>query len=240
MNNATNNTADFLVELGTEELPPKALSKLSDAFSKRILEGLEKAELNFTHVETFATPRRLAVKISDLSVQQKDKESERKGPALQAAYKEDGCPTPAAEGFAKSCGVTVSELEKQETEKGAWLVFKTTVQGQQTSTLMPTIVEDALAKLPIPKRMRWGSRQAQFVRPAHWLVMLLGNDIIDCEILELKSGRTTKGHRFHRPEPIDIPNPSDYESLLEIEGHVIASFDKRKTAIKAQVEQAAL
>ena len=235
-----NMKADFLIELGTEELPPKALFKLSQAFANRIIESLKKAELTFTDVETFATPRRLAVKINQLDTQQKDKSSERKGPAVQAAFNDDGCPTPAAEGFAKSCGVNVNELETLETDKGAWLVFKSTVKGQQTKNLLPDIVEDALAKLPIPKRMRWGSRQAQFVRPAHWLVMLLGTDIIDCEILELKSGRITKGHRFHNPEPIEIPNPSDYETLLEVRGHVLASFEKRKTAIKAQVEQAAL
>ena len=241
MTNLTSNeSADFLVELGTEELPPKALSKLCAAFAKHIVESLDKAELTYSNVETFATPRRLAVKIANLATQQRDKASERKGPAVQAAFKEDGCPTPAAEGFAKSCGVSVSELETQETNKGAWLVFKNNVPGKKTETLLPAIVEESLKKLPIPKRMRWGNRQAQFVRPAHWLVMLLGNDIIDCEILELKSGRTTKGHRFHKPDLIEIPNPEDYESLLEIEGQVVASFEKRKTAIKAQVEQAAL
>ena len=237
---ASKDSADFLVELGTEELPPKALSKLSSAFAKHITESLDKADLNYSNVETFATPRRLAVKITALATQQKDKASERKGPAVQAAFKEDGCPTPAAEGFAKSCGVSVSELETQETDKGAWLVFKNNIPGKKSETLLPSMVEESLKKLPIPKRMRWGNRQAQFVRPAHWLVMLLGNDIIDCEILELKSGRTTRGHRFHKPELIDIPNPADYESLLEIEGQVIADFKKRKTAIKAQVEQAAL
>lgn len=234
------NTSDFLVELGTEELPPKALSKLSQAFTDRIIEGVKKAELTFSSVESFATPRRLAVKINDIQTSQKDKSSERKGPAVQAAFKEDGCPTPAAMGFAKSCGVEVSDLDKLETDKGAWLVFNSVVPGQPTSSLMPAIVEESLNKLPIPKRMRWGNRSAQFVRPAHWLVMLLGNDVIDCEMLELKSGRTTKGHRFHKPDPIQIPNPSDYESLLETDGHIIPSFEKRKTAIKAQVEQAAL
>ncbi len=234
------NTADFLVELGTEELPPKALSKLSAAFSNHIIESLKKAGLEFGAVETFAAPRRLAVKISDLATQQKDKASERKGPAVQAAFKEDGCPTPAAEGFAKSCGVTVSELETQETKKGAWLVFKNTVAGKKTASLLPAMVEESLKKLPIPKRMRWGNRQAQFVRPVHWLVMLLGNDIIECEILELKSGRHSQGHRFHKPDPIEIPNPAAYESLLEVDGQVVASFEKRRTAIKAQVEQEAL
>jgi len=234
------NTADFLVEIGTEELPPKALAKLSSAFADHIKQSLVKANLAFESVEKFASPRRLAVKVNQLAIAQADTEVERKGPAVKAAFKEDGCPTPAAEGFARSCGVSVDELEKSETNKGAWLVFRSVAKGKETKSLLPGIVEDALSKLPIPKRMRWGNRQAQFVRPAHWVVMLLGNEIIDCEILEIKAGRTTKGHRFHRPQPIDIPNPTDYESLLEIEGHVIADFEKRRIAIKAQVEQAAL
>jgi len=240
MNNASIGTADFLVELGTEELPPKALSKLSQAFSSHIVNSLNKAGLSFGKVDAFATPRRLAVKIDDLQIRQQDKASERKGPAIQASFKENGCPTPAAEGFARSCGVEVNQLDTLETDKGAWLVFRKTVAGKKTSTLLPTIIEESLKNLPIPKRMRWGNRQAQFVRPAHWLVMLFGNDIIDCEILELKSGRTTRGHRFHKPDIIEIPNPADYETLLEFEGQVVASFSKRRAAIKAQVEQAAL
>jgi len=234
------NKADFLVELGTEELPPKALAKLSKAFSDNLVESLEKAGVTFGVIENFASPRRLAVKISSVLLKQEDKEVERKGPAVNAAFKEDGCPTPAAEGFARSCGVSVDELEKTETDKGAWLVFKSSVKGEETKNLLPTMVEEALAKLPIPKRMRWGERQTQFVRPVHWLVMLLGEDVIDCSVLGLKAGRTSKGHRFHHPEPIELPNPSDYESLLELKGHVLANFEKRREAIKAQVEQAAL
>jgi len=234
------NTVDFLVELGTEELPPKALEKLSKAFSDNLVESLEKADITFAEVESFASPRRLAVKISSLLLKQRDKDVERRGPAVQAAFKEDGCPTPAAQGFARSCGVTVDDLEKLETEKGAWLVYKSSVKGEQTRNLLPAMVEEALAKLPIPKRMRWGARQAQFVRPAHWLVMLLGNDIIDCKVLDIQSGRSTRGHRFHHPDEIEIPNPSDYESLLELNGHVVANYKKRRKAIKAQVEQAAL
>jgi len=234
------NTADFLVELGTEELPPKALEKLSKAFSDNLVESLEVAGVTFAEVENFASPRRLAVKISSVLLKQEDKEVERKGPAVIAAFKEDGCPTPAAEGFARSCGVSVDQLEKVETDKGAWLVFKSTVKGKETKTLLPTMVEEALAKLPIPKRMRWGERETQFVRPVHWLVMLLGNDVVDCTVLGLKAGRTSKGHRFHHPEPIELPNPSDYESLLELNGHVIANFEKRREAIRAQVEQTAL
>ncbi len=234
------NTADFLVELGTEELPPKALEKLSKTFSDNLVESLEKAGVTFGEVENFASPRRLAVKISSILLKQENKEVERRGPAVSAAFKEDGCPTPAAVGFARSCGVSVDELEKADTDKGAWLVFRSTVKGEETRELLPSMVEEALAKLPIPKRMRWGDSQTQFVRPVHWLVMLLGSDVVDCSVLGLKAGRTTKGHRFHYPEPIELPNPSDYESLLELNGHVLANFEKRKAAIKAQVEQAAL
>ena len=231
---------DFLVELGTEELPPKALAKLSDAFANNLQQSLKNAELSFASIEKFATPRRLAVKINGLQMQQADKFIERKGPAVKAAYKEDGCPTPAAEGFAKSCGVTVDDLEKVETDKGDWLVFRSTAKGVETKALLPDMVTEALSKLPIPKRMRWGNRKAQFVRPVHWLVMLLGNDIVECNILEQEAGRASQGHRFHHPGTIDIPNPADYESLMETEGHIIPDFLKRQQAIKAQVEQAAL
>jgi len=231
---------DFLVELGTEELPPKALAKLSDSFADNLKQSLKKAALSFDSIDQFATPRRLAVKVNGLQLQQADKSIERKGPAVKAAFKEDGCPTPAAEGFARSCGVSVDALEKAETDKGDWLVFRSTLKGAETKTLLPAMVTEALSKLPIPKRMRWGNRQAQFVRPVHWLLMLLGNDVVKCNIMEHEAGRSTKGHRFHHPDNIDIPNPADYESLLETEGHIIPDFSKRLTAIKAQVEQAAL
>ena len=231
---------DFLVELGTEELPPKALAKLSDAFANNLKQSLEKAELSFDSINQFATPRRLAVKVNGLQLQQADKNVERKGPAVKAAFKEDGCPTPAAEGFARSCGVSVDALEKIETDKGDWLVFRSIAKGAETKTILPDMVTEALSKLPIPKRMRWGNRQAQFVRPVHWLLMLLGDDVVKCNIMEHEAGRSTQGHRFHHPDNIEIPNPADYESLLETEGHIIPDFSKRQTAIKAQVEQAAL
>ncbi|MDH5300144.1 MAG: glycine--tRNA ligase subunit beta [Gammaproteobacteria bacterium] len=231
---------DFLVELGTEELPPKALEKLSDAFADGIVEGLKKAELKHGEVITYAAPRRLAVMIKGLQSKQADKVSERRGPAVQSAYKEDGCPTPATEGFARSCGTTVEALEVLKTDKGEWLVFKQSVQGQATAALLPAMVEESLHKLPIPKRMRWGSVDHQFVRPAHWLVMLLGKDVIECEILGCKAGRETLGHRFHHPAALTVAEPAAYETLLETEGHVLASFERRQAAIKAQVEEVAL
>ena len=231
---------DFLVEVHTEELPPKALQKLSEAFASHLKQNLEKAEITFNSIKTYATPRRLAVTISDLLVQQEDKVVQRKGPAIQAAFNENGDATPAAQGFAKSCGVSVDDLEKLETDKGAWLVYDSKQAGKATANLIPSMVEEALHKLPIPKRMRWGDRTSQFVRPVHSIIMLFGNDIVDCKIFDIKSGRKTKGHRFHCTNEIEIPNPSDYETLLEVEGKVIADFNRRRDAIKAQIEQAAL
>jgi len=231
---------DFLVEIGTEELPPKALLRLAEAFSAGIKDGLEKAGVEFGSQRLFAAPRRLAVWVKDVSVAQPSKAVERRGPALTAAFKEDGTPTGAAMGFAKSCGVTIEQLDTLKTDQGAWLVYKSIQPGQATAQLLPAIVEHSLAKLPIPKRMRWADYSHEFVRPVHWVVMLLGEDVVDCEIMGHKAGRDTRGHRFHCPRNIAIPQPSDYPALLEIEGHVLADFERRRDAIRAQVEGAAL
>ena len=184
---------DLLIEIGTEELPPKALKKLSLAFLGGVKTGLEKAGLEFSTIKPFASPRRLALLISDLAEHTLDKSIERRGPALQAAFGEDGCPTQAALGFARSCGVEVEDLDKLETDKGSWLIYKSQQQGQATPLLIPDIVTTSLNTLPIPKRMRWGNLDAQFVRPVHWAVLLFGNDIIDTEILSVKTGRTSYG-----------------------------------------------
>jgi glycyl-tRNA synthetase beta chain len=231
---------DLLIEIGTEELPPKALKKLSLAFLSGVKTGLEKAGLASTAIKPFASPRRLALLISELAEHTPDKSIERRGPALQAAYGEDGCPTQAAIGFARSCGVEVEDLDKLETDKGSWLIYKSQQQGQATPILIPDIVTTALDALPIPKRMRWGNLDSQFVRPVHWAVLLFGNDIIDAEILSVKTGRTSYGHRFHRPGPIEIPAPSEYEVLLESEGKVIVDFDRRIATVRAQVESKAM
>lgn len=230
---------DLLIELGTEELPPKALKKLSAAFKVGVEAGLKKSELEFSAIKSYAAPRRLALLISGLAERQADKTVERRGPAVTAAFGEDGCPTPAASGFARSCGVEVEALEKFETPKGAWLVFKNEEQGKAAQTLIPAIVETALNQLPIPKRMRWGALDAEFVRPVHWLVLLFGDEVIDAEILAVKSGRETRGHRFHHPDSIYIGTPSDYEELLYSEGKVIADFERRAKAVHGQVEEAA-
>jgi len=231
---------DLLIEIGTEELPPKALSKLSNAFCSEVKSNLETAQLTFNEIKAFAAPRRLALLISQLDETQPDKNVEKRGPALQAAFAEDGCPTKAAEGFAKSCGITVEELDRLETDKGAWLVYRIQEKGQPTANLIPDIVTSALDKLPIPKRMRWAALDAQFVRPVHWAILLFGKEVIDAEILSVKTGNQSQGHRFHHPEQIIIAQPADYEMLLETEGKVIADFGRRKQAIRGQVEEIAL
>jgi glycyl-tRNA synthetase beta chain len=225
----------LLIEIGTEELPPKALRKLSEAFTSGITDGLNNADLSFGEVTQYASPRRLAVLIKDLIEAQADKTVERKGPALTAAFNEDGCPSKAAEGFARSCGISVNDLDREETDKGAWLMFRSEQPGQPTAELIPDIVRNALDKLPIPKRMRWGDLDAQFVRPVHWLVLLFGNEVIETEILTVTSGRETYGHRFHHPEALYIAEPEAYAPLLETEGHVVADFAVRREAVRAQV-----
>lgn len=230
---------DLLIEIGTEELPPKALKKLSDAFTSGIIEGLNKAELSHGTVKSYATPRRLALLVHNLDTAQSDRAVEKRGPALQAAFDGDGNPTKATEGFARSCGISADQLDKLETDKGAWLVYRTIQQGQPTAALIPAIVQDSLNTLPIPKRMRWGNLEAEFVRPVHWLVLLFGDDVIDAEILTVKSGRDTCGHRFHHPDPIYLGEPAAYAPILETSGHVIADFADRREAIRAQVMEAA-
>ena len=239
MSSINGDKRDLLIEIGTEELPPKALKRLTLAFNDSVKAGLQKAELTFNDVQWFATPRRLALLVSDLDSQQADKTVQRRGPALMAAFGEDGCATPAAIGFAKSCGVEVEDLQRLETENGAWLAFNTIEKGQATTALIPDLVQTALDQLPIPKRMRWGSLSAEFVRPVHWLVLLYGDEVIDAEILSVKAGRETRGHRFHHPGELYLSEPKAYAPLLETEGRVIADFAERREAIRAQVQEAA-
>ncbi len=224
----------LLVEIGTEELPPKTLKKLSDVFGREVKAGLEEQELTFTELKTFASPRRLAILVSGLISQQTDKEVERRGPALKAAYDDNGDPTRAATGFASSCGVDVAELQKIETDKGTWLFYNVHEKGKTTSELVPKIIAKALNKLPIAKRMRWGDGDAAFVRPVHWVVMLFGDQVLDTEILGIKSGNKTFGHRFHHPDEILISDPDQYEQQLK-KAFVIADFDQRRELIIEQV-----
>jgi len=220
---------DFLVELGTEELPPKALKTLSDAFTKGITDGLAEAGVSFDNVKSYASPRRLAVLINGLADKQADREIEKRGPSTKA-------PEKAVEGFARSCGVTADQLEKIDTNKGEYFNFKATEEGKATTSLLPSLVESSLNKLPIPKRMRWGASRVEFVRPVHWLVMLFGDEVIDCEILGLTSGRKTRGHRFHYNQEIELITPSSYATSLENPGMVIADYDTRKAMINEQVQ----
>ena len=230
---------DLLIEIGTEELPPKALKKLSDAFTKGVVDGLKGAQLNFSQVDSYASPRRLAILIHGLDVAQPDRNVEKKGPAVKAAFDADGNPTRALEGFARSCGIKPEQLERIETPKGEWLVFREQQQGEQTTRLIPDIIKESLSKLPIPKRMRWGALDSEFVRPVQWLLILFGNEVVNTEILSQKAGRTTRGHRFHCPEPITIDTPDSYVKVLKEQGRVIADYAERKALIEQQVIAAA-
>ena len=229
---------DFLFELGVEEMPPKALETLSIALLEGITKGLQDAGIASGDVRRFATPRRLAVLIENLPDRQPDRKLERRGPPLSSSFDARGAPTQAANAFARSCGVAVTELETIKTDKGAWLGFSGTEQGAQTDALLAGIVTQSLAALPIPKRMRWGSHTVEFVRPVHWAVMLYGTQLIETQILGLSTGRITYGHRFHAPKPIVLEMPSAYEAALK-RAKVIADPRARRDLIKRRVRQLA-
>ncbi|WP_278349724.1 MULTISPECIES: glycine--tRNA ligase subunit beta [Stutzerimonas] len=225
---------DFLVELGTEELPPKALAKLAEAFCAGIEKGLKDAGLDFVKAQAYAAPRRLAVLVEQLATQQPDRSINLDGPPMQAAFDADGEPTQAALGFARKCGVDLAEIDRS----GPKLKFSRTIEGQPATQLLPGIVEASLNDLPIPKRMRWAARKEEFVRPTQWLVMLFGEQVIDCEILAQHAGRESRGHRFHSPGQVHISKPSSY--LEDLRGaHVIADFVERRELIAKRVEQLA-
>ncbi|GHE21257.1 glycine--tRNA ligase subunit beta [Halomonas urumqiensis] len=226
-------TNTLLVELGVEELPPSAIDTLSDALADGIRRGLADADVGHGHVRAYATPRRLAVMIDELVDKQPDREIEKRGPALAAAFK-DGKATKAAEGFARSCGVEVSDLIHLETDKGTWLGFREQQLGDPTTSLLPAIVEKAINALPVPKNMRWGASRVEFSRPVHWLVMLYGDQVVEASALGLNAGRTTRGHRFHAPEAIELLHADDYLASLE-NAWVIADRDKRRERIREQV-----
>lgn len=232
-------SADLLFELGTEELPPVALKKLSDAFTRAFVEGLDKANLRHGAVRAFATPRRLGLLIADCETAQPDSEMQRRGPAVQAAFDAEGNPSKAAEGFARSCGTTVDQLERLKSEKGEWLVYQISQKGKPAGELLPGIAEEALNRLPIPKRMRWGRSEAQFVRPVQWLVFMLGEAIVPCRILDTDAGNQTLGHRFHHPGALTISQPEHYPDLLQQQGYVMADFASRRDKIRQQVHQSA-
>lgn len=224
-------SADFLVELGTEELPPKSLLRLRDAFADGIVAGLAEARLEHGAVQSYATPRRLAVLVKALPLEQPTQKIENRGPPVRLAYDDAGAPTKAATAFATKCGVAVSELTTVSTDKGEWLYYSGTRAGAATRDLLGPVVSTALAGLPIPKRMRWGAGDAEFVRPAHWLVMLHGDTVVPASILGLAAGRSTRGHRFHHPDELNIDAPADYAELLETQGHVVADFARRQARV---------
>ncbi|QEM83651.1 glycine--tRNA ligase subunit beta [Halomonas binhaiensis] len=223
----------LLVELGVEELPPGAINALSDSFADGIRRGLNEAGVAFEGTTAYSTPRRLAVRVEGLSDKQPDREVEKRGPALAAAFK-DGQPTKAAEGFARSCGVSVDQLIHLETDKGTWLGFREQQQGEATTSLLPAILEKAVTSLPVPKNMRWGASRIEFSRPAHWFVVLYGDKVVPASVLGLNSGRTTFGHRFHAPQAIELAHADDYLKSLA-DAWVIADREERRSRILEQV-----
>jgi glycyl-tRNA synthetase beta chain len=230
----------LLIELGTEELPPKALDDLAGAFARGIVEGLEKrgVSADYASAKAYASPRRLAVYIADVAVAQPEQTIERRGPAIAASLGPDGEPSKALVGFAQSCGVEVSALEKLETDKGAWFVFRAVKPGQPTAALLPEIVTESLKALPIPKAMRWGNREDSFVRPVHTLLMLHGADIVDGQILGLTSGRLSNGHRFHHPKPIHVADADSWLDALR-HAHVLADPTERRQRVRDEVARVA-
>ena len=231
--------SDFLVEIGTEELPPKALRSLMEAFGESLAAAVDDARLAHGKVHAWASPRRLAVMIEGLAAQQEDRRVELKGPPVKVAFDDDGNPKPAATAFAGKCGVSVEALGREATDKGEWLVFSSVEAGRPAAELLPGLVEAALATLPIPRRMRWGAGDAEFVRPVHWIVMLHGESLIEATVMGIATGRESRGHRFHAPGPVTIPSPDRYLETLEKQGWVIGDFERRRDMVREGVDRAA-
>ena len=229
----------LLIELGSEELPPKALLKLSEAFSTGLDKQLRTAGFDFDSLESFATPRRLALRVVNIAAEQAERVETRRGPAVSAAFDANGAATKAALGFARSCGVEVAALGRLQTAEGEWLSFEQRVAGRRLFDLLPEMVSTALAGLPIPKRMRWGTHSAEFVRPVHWLVMLYGGDVVPGTVLGLTADRITHGHRFMHPVPITLAHADSYAASLQNPGRVIASFAARRARVRELVETTA-
>jgi glycyl-tRNA synthetase beta chain len=230
---------DFLLEIGTEELPPKSLPALQQALVAGLAAGLDKAGLAHAELVGFATPRRLAVWVKRLAAQQPEQHLKRRGPPVNAAFDTAGEPTRAALAFAESCGSSVEALQKLDEGKGTFLFFVGTKPGARAVELLPGLVQAALDALPIPRRMHWGAGTALFVRPVHWVVMLFGKDLVPATLLDTPAGHLTRGHRFHAPRPIRIASPGSYERTLRERGHVLADFAARREHIRTQVAAAA-
>lgn len=232
-------TQNFLAEIGTEELPPKSLKNLATAFAENVEQELNQAGLTFDNIEWFATPRRLAVKVLGLATSQPSKSIEKRGPAVSAAFDAEGKPTKAAEGWARGNGITVDQAERLTTDKGEWLVYRATVEGKPTKELLLEIVSNALAKLPIPKPMRWADKTVQFIRPVHTVTLLLGDELITGEILGIPSATTIRGHRFTGEPEFQITHADQYPEILREKGYVIADFNERKAIILAKSQEKA-
>jgi glycyl-tRNA synthetase beta chain len=226
---------DLLVEIGTEELPPKALPTLSSAFADRFAAQLDAASLDYGAVERYAAPRRLALIVRGLAEAQADRESVRRGPAVKAAFDADGQPTKAALGFARSCGVDIAELGHEETDKGSWLEYRSSIRGRATTELLPDMIGHALGELPIPKRMRWGDSDVSFVRPVHWACVLFGDEPVRGTVLDIAIGHETRGHRFHHPDKLAVNTPDDYLPALRA-AYVEPDFQVRRQTILDQVD----
>ncbi|MBD1581877.1 glycine--tRNA ligase subunit beta [Pseudoalteromonas sp. S16_S37] len=231
-------TENLLVEIGTEELPPKALRKLAEAFRDNMASELAALELGYQAIEWYASPRRLGLRVNALETQQQDKVVEKRGPATNAAFDAEGNPTKAAQGWARGCGVEVSEAQTLETDKGAWLIHRATVKGQQAAELLADAINKALAKLPIPKPMRWGANKTQFIRPVHTVAALLGGTKISGEVLDKQISNELQGHRFHHPERVTVNHADEVFEVLK-GAYVIADYEARKQLIRTQIEAAA-
>jgi glycyl-tRNA synthetase beta chain len=232
-------TADFLVEIGTEELPPKALRELMTAFAANVTAELNRQHLAHDGVSAFASPRRLAVLVRALATAQPDRETELRGPPVGVAFDKGGQPTAAARAFADKCGAPVSGLGRTKTPKGEWLSCSLRETGQTAAALLPELVQQSLDKLPIPRRMRWSDLEFEFVRPVHWVLMLHGKSVIPGRVMGIATGKVTYGHRFLAPDAIDVPAADRYEKLLEKDGFVLADFATRRQRIEDAVRQAA-
>ncbi len=237
------NKSTLLIELGTEELPPKTLKKLSKSFTSELINGLLEAELiapaEASAAKPFASPRRLALSVPSVAEAQPDQNIERRGPSVEAAFDDNGEPSQAALGFAKSCQVDIAELQRLKTDKGEWLSYSLKQTGKTLAELIPDIIDQANKRLPIAKRMRWGAGMAEFVRPVQWLIVMHGDQVIPATVLDIQSANTTRGHRFHSNGEITIKQADDYEQQLLDQGHVIADFEKRQRLILEQVNACA-
>ena len=231
--------ADFIIEIGTEELPPKALKKLMVAFGENINANIDSSSIKHGDIKTFASPRRLAVLIEKLANKQSDKKIEHKGPPVNIAFDENGKPSKAAEAFAKKYNTSIDSLDRKKTNDGEWLSINTIIEGEKSTKVLPELIEKALNDLPIPRRMKWGESKIEFVRPIHWILMLYGNDTIKTSIMNIESNNLTWGHRFQSSGPLKIRSVNTYLDELEKNGYVIADFNRRRDLVRNGVEKAA-